>query len=312
MTIRSGRVAELTAPGTFTIREQPFPPPPAGQVLVKVLRVGVCASDLHDWLTGPIAGQSPPRLGHEPVGLIEAVGDGVEGLHRGQTVTGRLTPAFADYLYAHPEDVVIVPDTIDSTLAIGEPLGCVVEGYRRAQPPIGADTAVIGLGFMGLVMTRLLTLSPVASVWAIDPRADARQAAATLGATHLAAPDDPGLPVDSTGLVVEASGTQPGLDLATRLAAEQGVLSILGYHQASSRAVDMRAWNWKALDIINAHVRDRHRLADSTRAAIGLLASGAIPMGALLTHTYPIERLNDAYKALRDKPAGFVKAVIIL
>lgn len=306
----AGRVAEITAPRTFTVREQRFDPPGPGQVLVKVARVGICASDLPEWRTGP--GDGPPlRLGHEPVGTVHLLGAGVEGLRVGQAVTGRLVPAFADYVLADPADVVPVPEGADPLLALGEPLGCVVEGFRRAAPAVGDRTAVVGLGFMGLVMTRLLVASPTSRVCAIDPRADARAVAAALGAAPALAPDDPGLAADAFELVVEASGTQPGLDLATTLVAEHGTLSVLGFHR-SVREVDVRAWNWKAIDVVNAHVRDRARLADATRAALRLLAAGRLDIGSLLTHDLPLERIGEAYEALESKPAGFVKAVVTL
>lgn len=307
-----GRVAEITAPRTFTLREQEFPPPRAGQVLIKVHRVGICASDLEDWRSGPRPGEPPLLLGHEPVGVIDSVGDGVTGLRAGQAVTGRLVPSFADYVHADPADVVPVPDELDPLMAFGEPLGCVVEGYRRAMPPVGARTAVVGLGFMGLVMTRLLAESPTTAVRAVDPRADARAAASRMGATHEHDPADPDLGSESVEFAVEASGTQQGLDLASRLVGEQGTLSVLGYHQSPARQVDMRAWNWKALDVVNAHVRDRHRLADSTRTALRLLAAGRLDIRPLLSHEFPFHRINEAYQALEDKPRGFLKAVVTL
>jgi threonine dehydrogenase-like Zn-dependent dehydrogenase len=305
-----GRVAEITAARTFTIREAQFPPPLAGQVLVRVLRVGICASELTDWQKGP-SGDAPIAVGHEPVGIVHALGDGVDDLGVGQTVTGRLEPSLADYVYANPADIVAVPEGVDPREAIGEPLGCVVDGYRRAQPGPADRTAVIGLGFMGLVMTRLLALSPTSCVVAVDPRADARRVASTMGATGVAEPGDPTLADADFDLVIEASGTQPGLDLASALVAEQGTLSILGYHQAR-RMIDLEAWNWKALDVVNAHVRDQLRLADSTRAAMHLLDSGRLPMSDLLTHRFPLEQADQAFEALQDKPTGFVKAVINL
>ncbi len=301
-----GRVAEVTAPRTFTVRTRSFDPPGAGQVLVKVSRVGICASDLEDWRSGPGDGGMPLPLGHEPVGVVHAVGAGVHGLRPGQVVTGRLVPSFADYVTADPADVVLVPEEVDPAVALGEPLGCVVEGYRRAVPAIGATTAVVGLGFMGLVMARLLASSPVSAVWAIDPRADARSAAP--GTTGFSPGDVLPGPAD---LVVEASGTRSGLELASRVVAEHGTLSILGYHQGV-REVDLGGWNWKALDVVNAHVRDRHLLASATRAAMRLLAAGRLDVGTLLTHHFPLERAAEAYAALEAKPEGFHKAVITL
>ncbi|GAA3924524.1 zinc-binding dehydrogenase [Actinomadura viridis] len=311
MTFITGRIAEITGPRTFTVREHRFDPPRPGEVLVQVDRVGICASDLHDWRTGP-AGGKPLRLGHEPVGTVHTVGAGVTGLRPGQVVTGRLVPSFASHVTADPADIVVVPEGVDPALAFGEPLGCVVEGYRRARPAVGARTAVIGLGFMGLVMARLLAQSPVCEVWGIDPRDDARDAAAAVGATRLFHPDDPGLEPSSADLVVEASGTQAGLDLATVLAAEHGALSILGYHRGPARAIDLTTWNWKALDVVNAHVRDGRVLADATRAALRLMACGRLDLAPLLTHEYPLDRIDEAYQALDAKPHGFVKATVTL
>ncbi|SNR56370.1 alcohol dehydrogenase catalytic domain-containing protein [Actinomadura mexicana] len=312
MTALTGRIAEITAPRTFTVREHRFALPRAGQVLVKVDRIGICASDLGDWRTGPADGDPPLRLGHEPVGTVHAIGDGVSGLRVGQVVTGRLVPSFADYVTASPADIVVVPDEVDPALALGEPLGCVVEGYRRARPAVGARTAVIGLGFMGLVMAQLLARSPTSRVLGIDPREDARMAATATGITEVLHPADPGLLPSSADLVVEASGTQAGVELATAMAAEHGVLSILGYHQAPSRAIDLRTWNWKALDVVNAHVRDSGRLAEATRAALRLMAAGRLSVAPLLTHHFPLDRIDEAYRALDSKPHGFVKAVVTL
>ena len=304
-----GRVAEVVGPRTFAVREQEFEPPAAGRVLVRVSQVGICASDLDDWRRGPAPGEAPLRLGHEPVGVVHAVGAGVEGLRAGEVVTGRLVPCFADYVTADPSDVVVVPDGADPALALGEPLGCVVEGYRRAVPAVGASTAVIGLGFMGLVMTQLLARSPVSAVWAIDPRADARSTALATGATGAFSPGSVAL--GGVDLVVEASGTQAGLDLASELVAEHGTVSVLGYHQ-SRRGVDMSMWNWKALDVVNAHVRDGRLLAAATRSALRLLAAGRLDLAPLLTHHFPLERAGEAYEALESKPEGFHKAVITL
>src|SRR3954452_14170057 len=110
MTPIHGRVAEVTAPRTVTVREHRFDPPGAGRVLVKVDRVGICASDLPEWRTGPAGDDRPLRLGHEPVGTVHLLGEGVRGLRVGQPVTGRLVPSFADYVDADPADIVPLPD----------------------------------------------------------------------------------------------------------------------------------------------------------------------------------------------------------
>jgi len=169
-------------------------------------------------------------------------------------------------------------------------------------------------------MVQLLIASGTARVTAIDLRDDARQAALRSGADEAYDPRElPARLLDATALttadrgfdvVVEASGTQPGLDLATELVRPHGTISILGYHQGI-RQVDLQVWNWKALDIVNAHVRDRDLLRESTRTGLEMIAAGRIDLAPLLTHRYAFDRLDDAFEAQHTTPPGFIKALVV-
>jgi threonine dehydrogenase-like Zn-dependent dehydrogenase len=112
-------------------------------------------------------------------------------------------------------------------------------------------------------------------------------------------------------VVFEVTGAAAGLDLATALTRAHGTLDIVGYHQGR-RSVDLQAWNWKALDVVNGHVRDRRRLADSIRRGLAVVASGRVDYAALITHRYPLDAVDQAFTDLQAKPAGFVKAVVVL
>jgi threonine dehydrogenase-like Zn-dependent dehydrogenase len=152
-------------------------------------------------------------------------------------------------------------------------------------------------------------------VTALDPREESRTQALAHGA---AAAYDPNAVLaascgmaDSFDVVFEVTGVQAGLDLATRLTAAHGTLAIVGYHQGA-RQIDMQAWNWKALDVVNGHVRDAARLAESTRRGLDVVASGRADYSSLITHRYPLDRIDVAFEDLRTKPAGFIKAVVVL
>ncbi|WP_026876322.1 zinc-binding dehydrogenase [Jiangella gansuensis] len=309
------RAYTVTAPGGGELATVDVDEPGPGQVLLRVLTNGVCASDLPAWANP--TGTVPLRLGHEPVGEVVAAGPGVT-IAPNTLVGGRIAHSFAELALADVQDVVVVPSGVDPAAALPEPLGCVAEGLRRTPVPIGARVAVVGLGFMGLLMTQFLRNAGVAQLIAIDPREDARHAAMASGADAAHSPaevpghayaDDDAPAGHGFDVVVEASGSQPGLDLATRLVRAHGAISILGYHQ-TTRRVDVRAWNWKALDVVNAHVRDRAMLRASTEAALGLLAAGRIDVGRLVTHRFRFDQIDEAFEALRSKPDGFVKAVV--
>jgi threonine dehydrogenase-like Zn-dependent dehydrogenase len=169
----------VVAPERGTLMPLPEPRVGANQALVRVVVNGICASDLATWsMPQP---QYPIYLGHEPVGEVIEAGPGLS-IPVGSVVTGRFGPSLAELVVAAAEDLVVVPDGLEPAHALGEPLGCVVEAFRRTPVRVGDRVAVVGVGFMGLLMLQLLARSPQAALVAIDPRADARAAALHHGA----------------------------------------------------------------------------------------------------------------------------------
>jgi threonine dehydrogenase-like Zn-dependent dehydrogenase len=111
--------------------------------------------------------------------------------------------------------------------------------------------------------------------------------------------------------VIEAVGKQWPLDLAAELSREGGRLIIAGYHQDGPRQVNMQLWNWRGFDVVNAHERDPAVAVRGMREAIAAIESGLVDPSLLITHRYPLERLDEALNATRDRPGNFVKAVVL-
>lgn len=248
------RVARLVAPRTFEIFSEEMRPPDFGHVVVRVISNGVCASESHAWEDQ--LPDYPVDMGHEPVGRIEILGPGVGGLEIGDRVTGRFGPSFARFALVDAEDIVAVPTDVSTDNGMAEPLGCVVEALRRTPAGLGDRVAVVGAGYMGLILIELLTTTGYGEVVALDTRGEALSFALEMGASAAESPTEPErAEADAFDVVFEASGTQAGLDTASSLVREHGVLSILGFHQGGRRTVDMELWNWKSIDVVNAHVR---------------------------------------------------------
>ena len=313
------RYSQLIAPRTSEVVEASTPDPGPGEVLVRVRASGVCASELHPWADGTPS--YPHRFGHEPMGEVVAVGPEVARLTEGDRVTGLFNKAHAELCLAKEDGLLPVPDGIAEDNALGEPLACLVNAQRRTQVELADRVVLIGLGYMGLGMLQLLKLRGPSRIVAIDVREEAREAAMALGADESYHPSQ--LPEEYTitsfgdwqsnrgfDVVVEASGTQPGLTLAGEMIRAHGVLSILGYHQGGPRQVEVGMWNWKAIDVVNAHVRRRADLIESMRIGLELTAKGLIDLGALVTHRYPLDEVDRAYADLQQKPPGFIKAVV--
>jgi threonine dehydrogenase-like Zn-dependent dehydrogenase len=103
---------------------------------------------------------------------------------------------------------------------------------------------------------------------------------------------------------------QETLDLAARLTRVRGLLVIAGYHQDGPRQIDLQLWNWRGLDVVNAHEREPAVYLRGIREGAQLVADGALDPTPLYTHTFPVEHLGDAFEMLRTRPDGFLKALV--
>jgi threonine dehydrogenase-like Zn-dependent dehydrogenase len=99
---------------------------------------------------------------------------------------------------------------------------------------------------------------------------------------------------------------------ASTLCRTGGRLVIAGYHQDGMRTVDLSLWNWRGLDIVNAHEREASRYVTGMRRAFGLIQRGILDLDALFTHRVRLDDLATAFAWIRDRPDGFLKAVVTM
>lgn len=315
------RAAVVTGPGRLQMTEVPRPVPGAGQVRVRLEGCGVCASNLTPW-AGPEWMRFPTEpgaLGHEGWGVIDAVGEDVDGLSVGDRVAALSYHSYAEYDVAAADAVVKLPEALAGRPFPGEPLGCAMNIFRRSGIAAGQTVAIIGIGFLGALLTRLAA-DAGARVIAISRRPYSLAVARRTGAHETIAMDDHHAIIDRvralTGgsfcdVVIEAVGRQWPLDLAAELTRERGRLVVAGYHQDGPRQVNMQLWNWRGLDVVNAHERDPQVYVRGIRDAVDAVAAGRLDPDALYTHTFPLSRLDAALDATRDRPDGFLKALVV-
>ena len=283
-----------------------------GEVVVRVRECGICGSDLNAWRGVPgVEYPLPPGApGHEVWGEVLAVGPSVSGVHAGETVTGLLWNGFAELAVARAEDLVVLPRPLAARGVLGEPLACAMNVVRRSAAAAGDRLAVVGFGYLAALVVQLLP--PDVTEWvAVSRRADSRALAVRLGAA--AAYDFasvPGTLWDSCDVVIEAAGAQRTLDFATWLTAYGGRLVIAGYHADGPRTVNMQSWNWKGIDVINAHERQPAQYVSALRQAFALMAAQPIHVHDLQTHAWPLADAPAAFQAAEARPAGFIKGVV--
>jgi threonine dehydrogenase-like Zn-dependent dehydrogenase len=304
------------------VREVPAPEPGPGQVRVRLEGCGVCASNIppwegREWFRYPM---EPGALGHEGWGQIDALGSGVSGLEIGTRIAFIGNHSYAEADLAEATGVVPLPPALEGRPFPGEPLGCAMNIFRRSEIRTGQTVAIVGIGFLGSLLTALASRAG-ARVIAISRQEDSLSVAERMGAAAVIPMDDHWRIIEQvkelTGgalcpVVIEAVGKQWPLDLAAELTAERGRLVVAGYHQDGPRQVNMQLWNWRGLDVINAHERDPAVYVEGIRTAVDAVASGTLQPGSLFTHRYPLERLGEALTATAERPHGFMKALIDL
>ena len=314
------RAAVLIGPGQLHTVATARPHPAEGQVRVRLEGCGVCASNLTPW-AGPdwmVFPTEPGGLGHEGWGVIDEVGPGVDALAPGDRVAMLSYHSYAEYDVAEARHVIRLPAALHDMPFPGEPLGCAMNIFQRSAILAGHTVAIVGIGFLGALLTRLASAAG-ARVIAISRRAFSLQVARDMGAAETIEMADHHAIIEQvrelTGgvfcdRVIEAVGKQWPLDLAGELTRERGRLIIAGYHQDGPRQVNMQLWNWRGLDVINAHERDPAIYLAGIRAAVAAVASGRLDPRPLFTHTYRLEDLGAALDATRDRPDGFLKALV--
>lgn len=314
------RAAVVVEPGKIRLDEVNIPEPGQGQVRVRLEGCGVCASNLSPWEGQPWFNypMEPGGLGHEGWGYVDAVGPGVSSIKHGDRVAIFSNHAYAEYDVTSADSVVRLPESLKGRPFPGEPLGCALNIFRRSGIEAGQTVSIIGIGFLGALLTRLAS-NAGARVIAVSRRPFSLDIAKSMGAAEVIPMDDHWQIIEKvkslTGeqfcdVTVEAVGKQWPLDLAAELTRERGRLIVAGYHQDGPRQINMQLWNWRGLDVINAHERDPRIYINGLQAAVDAVTAGQINPVPLFTHIFPLDQLDDALNMTRDRPDGFMKALV--
>jgi threonine dehydrogenase-like Zn-dependent dehydrogenase len=276
MTATASRAATMAAavverPGRVVFDAVPLPEPAPGEVRVRVEGCGVCASSFpvwegRPWFSYPL---EPGAPGHEGWGTVEDTGDRVAFL---------CDHAFAECVAVPVEHCVPIP----AGPFPGEAVACAVNVVRRADVRRDDRVAIVGMGFLGSVVAQIVE---------------------RLGAEVIPVRRDMSVEGEFPR-VIECVGTQAALDRAAELVAERGRLVIAGYHQDGPRTIDLQSWNWRGIDVVNAH--ERHPLAyvEAMREAVDF----ELDLEPLLTHRFALEEVGEAFEAAQQREPGFVKA----
>ncbi|WP_189001568.1 NAD(P)-dependent alcohol dehydrogenase [Deinococcus roseus] len=318
------------------IEERDIPQPQAGHVLVRIQKVGVCASDVHYFThgrIGPFVVEAPLVLGHESMGVIEAVGEGVKGFAAGDRVTlepgspcrtceycksGRYnlcpemtfmaTPpvngAFTEYLEWPADFAFKVPDSIsDDAAALIEPLAVGIWAARRGQVKSGDTVVVVGAGPIGCTTLQAAKAAGATTLIAIDLEDFRLDLARELGATHTINARHQNAQqviqdLTSRGLPTSHSGADVVFETAGTLRTCQQSM-LLARPGGVVVLVGLPPDPMVTLDLVAAaarevDIRGLFRYANCYPVALALLEQGRINLDRLVTHRFALPQVQEA------------------
>jgi L-iditol 2-dehydrogenase len=325
------RSIELVRPGAVTLGERVVPPLAAGEARLAVLAVGICGSDLHvfhDGALGAAEAAYPFIMGHEAVGLVEAVHDEGDAWLVGRRVSieptiscGRCAmchsgspnlcldqrfvslPPHLGLLrerVTHPARLLEpVPDLLsDAAATTLEPLAVGLNALDLLHACAGESIAVLGCGGLGLTAIVLAARAGLTPIVATDLLPGRRQAALDVGATHAVAPAsaeralaEAGAPIGADH-VIEASGSAEAQAQAAFLARPGGRIAIIGTHTGGHLSFPGHVCRRKGLTILMVR-RSRHTLGRC--CALAARPDVAASLERIVTHRFPLAEAQRAF-----------------
>jgi 2-desacetyl-2-hydroxyethyl bacteriochlorophyllide A dehydrogenase len=338
------------APGKISLETMPIPKVRPGEVVIRVTLTTICGTDLHI-----LKGEYPVKpglvIGHEPVGVIHEIGEGVTGYRVGDRVlVGAITPcgqcnfclsgnwsqcggaiggwkfgntidgAQAEYLrvpYAQA-NLAKIPDELsdEQVVLLADIASTGISAAESADLQIGDTVAVFAQGPIGLCATAGAKLKGASLIIAVESDPVRIQMSRRMGADavfdfnqhdvveqirHIAG----GRGVD---VAIEALGTQTTFENALRVLRPGGTLSSLGVYSGKLSV---------PLEPFAAGLGD-HKIVttlcpggkERMRRLMELVRQGRLDLTPLLTHTFPLDRITEAYQLFGERREGVIKIAI--
>jgi len=336
------RAARAEGPGRIVVEEVDRPEPGPGDVVVKIAACGICGSDLHWYHDQMMLPAACP--GHEIAGTVAMVGPNVTSLREGDRVSvegiascgecrycragsyhycprigivGMTIPGgYADYVKIPARHCFAVGDMDLATASLSEPLGVAVHGVRISGLSIGQRVLVLGAGTIGLMAVVAARAGGAGEILVTARRPQQQAAARALGADRVFSDADEGALFEATSespvdLVIESvGGTSSTLDTAVAACRPGGTICLLGVYTTSIPFPALFTVA-KELTIKGSFVYNRAGSRADFDVVTDLLhRQGNRLASTMLTHSFPLERIADAFETAGDKTSGSIKVTI--
>lgn len=340
------KAAVLKEPFVISIEEMPVPEILADEVLIKVMAVGICGSDIHYYEHGRIGRyvvEKPIILGHECAGIVAAIGNNVTRFKVGDRVAiepgvtcgrcdackgGRYnlcpdvqflaTPpvdgAFVQYI-KHREDFLFpIPDHLSfEEAALNEPFSVGIHAAKRANLQPGSTVAIMGMGPVGLMAVVAAKAFGAREIIVTDLEPIRLEAARKLGATHTINVREKD-PVEEVKRLTGGLGVDVAFETAGNPKALQSALASV---RRGGKMVIVGLPPQDKIPLNIPFIADNEvdiygvfRYANTYPQGITFLASGISDVNALITDRYPLEKTQEAMEQARTNKSGSLKVMV--
>ena len=346
------RKAYVVAPSRIEIMEEELPKLRDSEVLLKTISVGMCHTDLPAFLG--VMGTSvskygyarlgvgeeayPTAPGHEPVAKVVEVGKDVKNFKVGQVVGG-FGGGYADYIVIEDTNRMYceIPQGIKPVkYCCAEPLGCIVNIVREASCEYGETVAVVGCGFMGLMIIAGLRKSGAKKIVAIDLLDNKLEIAQKYGATDVLNPlkcgeiDDAAYELTDGhffDVVVEITGSLKGLETAGKIirwthrepmsvfdGSYRGPGKILLPSVYSKQEPFPTSLAFNLMDrtplLVPTHPTYSTRPRENMQEGIASYMDGRLPCDDFISHEFKFEDTQKAFEMLAHPDPSYLKGIV--
>ena len=332
----------MTAPGVIEFRETPRPIAAEGQVLVRIMRIGICGSDIHVYHGKHPFTRYPVTQGHEVSGRIEAVGSGVEGLSVGQKVTiepqvccghcypcthgkynlceelkvmgFQTTGTASEYFAVDAAKVTPLPETMSyDEGAMIEPLAVTVHAAKRFPELKGARVAILGCGPIGILLMQSCKALGAASVLVTDVSDYRLSVARSVGADYAVNTGETDMEQalrdafgsDKADVIYDCAGSDITMGQAIRCARKGSTIVLVAVFSKMA-SVDLAVLNDHELEL-NTSMMYRH---EDYVDAIRLVSEGKVQLRSLMSRHFAFRDYLEAYQYIDENREMTMKVII--
>lgn len=332
----------MTSPGEITFQQIPVPVPGPGEVLLKVMKIGVCGSDIHVWHGKHPFTSYPVTQGHEVSCCVDTLGEGVDDLHVGDKVTiqpqmvcgkcyacthgkynlceslkvmgFQTTGVASTYFCTDRNRVTRLPEDMSYDQgAMIEPLSVAIHAAKRFPQLQGARVAVIGAGPIGILVAQSVKALSAEKVMVTDISDFRLAKAKECGVDYVynTRHNDFGQCLeasfgsDKADVIYDCAGNDITMAQAIKYARKGSTIILVAVYSGMA-SVDLAVLNDHELDL-NTTMMYR---SDDYDDAIQLASEGRIVLEPLISKTFAFCEYADAYRYIEANRETSMKILI--